>query len=311
MFALSTIFIASLAALSASAMPFEQVAKLLPRDVVHIGLDEHAREFVAYKRDGSLYGRYPVDNGFNTPVKRDASCGDLPVDQAQSMPGWQAIEDYANDNWGKGSRKIVTNPSEYLSQPAQVCITDEVIELSFEGDPTCQTHKTTTEGKLVGTSGTVAIEVDQGFNTDTSYTVSQASTLGIDTTLSATVGIPEVADVTTSLTVSTSITDTLSSTFDVSYNDVSKVTITMQAPEGKSCTAVSETKTCNMQAKGSARYLATGWVWFNYDDETEGHYKWAANIDNIITNQDERSTFADFHGSMSSDTKTAYQGTCE
>lgn len=65
-----------------------------------------------------------------------------------------------------------------------------------------------------------------------------------------------------------------------------------------------------MDAKGSIRYLATGWVWFNYDDETEGHYKWAANIDNILTNQDDRSTFADFHGSMVSDTHTAYDGTC-
>ncbi|KIY69569.1 hypothetical protein CYLTODRAFT_420637 [Cylindrobasidium torrendii FP15055 ss-10] len=312
MFSLSTLFVTGIAALSASAMPFSQLTKLLPRDVVHIGLDEHTREFVAYKRDGELYGRYPVDADFNSHmVKRDATCGDLSVEQAQKLPGWESLEQYADDNWGTGSRNVETNPADYLSQPAQVCVTDEVVELSFEGDPTCQSHRTSTEGSLTGTDGKVAIEVDQGFNTDTSYTVSQASTLGIDSKLEVKVGIPEVADVTSSITVSTSVTNTLSSTFDVSYNDVSKVTITMTAPEGKKCTAVSETKTCNMQAKGSIRYLATGWVWFNYDDETEGHYKWAANIDNILTNQDDRSSFADFHGAMSSDTKTAYEGTCE
>ncbi|KIY69241.1 hypothetical protein CYLTODRAFT_373153 [Cylindrobasidium torrendii FP15055 ss-10] len=310
MFSISTFFVASIAALGATAMPFDQVTKVLPRDVAHIGLDEVAGEYVAYRRDGSLYGRFPADANTAPVVKRDATCGDLSIEQAESIPGWDAINQYADDNWGTGSRKTVTNPSEYLDQPAQVCVTDEVVELSFEGDPVCQTHKTTTEGSLVGTSGTVAIGVSQGFNTDTSYTVSQASTLGLSSTLEVKVGIPEVADVTSSLTVSTSVTDTLSSTFDVSYNDVSTVTITMTAPEGKTCSAVAETKTCNMQAKGSIRYLATGWIWFNYDSKTQGHYKWAANIDNILTNQDDRSSFADFHGAMSSDTHTAYQGTC-
>lgn len=68
---------------------------------------------------------------------------------------------------------MLTFIGQYLDRPAQVCVTDEVVELSFDEDPVCQTHSTETDGSLVGTSGTVAIEVDQGFNTDTSYTVSR------------------------------------------------------------------------------------------------------------------------------------------
>ncbi|KAG7441246.1 uncharacterized protein BT62DRAFT_908782 [Guyanagaster necrorhizus] len=33
------------------------------------------------------------------------------------------------------------------------------------------------------------------------------------------------------------------------------------------------TKTCNIQGTGNIRYLASGWIWFNYDSETRGHYK--------------------------------------
>ena len=69
--------------------------------------------------------------------------------------------------------------------------------------------------------------------------------------------------------------------------------------------------TCSTQATGSVRYLATGWVWFNYDSKTEGHYKWAAHIDAILTDDDDRSSFAAFKGSMASDTHAAYEGKCE
>lgn len=65
-----------------------------------------------------------------------------------------------------------------------------------------------------------------------------------------------------------------------------------------------------MSAKGTIRYLATGWVWFNYDSKTQGHYKWAANIDSILTNIDDRSSTSEFSGSMAADTHTAYEGVC-
>ncbi|KIY73116.1 hypothetical protein CYLTODRAFT_449321 [Cylindrobasidium torrendii FP15055 ss-10] len=306
MFALSLLFIAAVA----SALPFDQLTKILPRDVAHIGLDEDAGEYVAYNINGEVTGRYPVTTSVQSITKRAATCGDLSADEAQKMPGWATLNNYANDNWGTGSRNIVTNPTEYLDSPAQVCVSDEVVELDFSGDPVCQTHTTSTEGKLVGTSGTVAIGVTQGFTTSTSYTVSQASTLGLSTTLSVAVKIPAVADVTGSYTISTSVTNTLSSAFSVAYNDASTVQLTMTAPEGKTCTATAETKTCNLDAKGTIRYLATGWVWFNYNSRTNGHFKWAANIDSILTNQDDRSTFAEFSGAMVADTHTAYEGTC-
>ncbi|KAK0201222.1 hypothetical protein DFS33DRAFT_1117099 [Desarmillaria ectypa] len=306
-------FISFLTALSGvTALPFSELVGILPRDISHIAVDEARGHYLAFKRDGSLYGRYPVDAESNSLQRRAASqCGPLSVDQAKTLKGWDAIEQYANNNWGDGSRNIVTNPTDYVDSPAQVCITDEVVELSFSGDPVCQTHTTSSEGLLVGTKGEVDIEVDQGFNTDTSYTVTSASTIGVSNTLTVKVGVPAVAEVTEALTISAEVTDTTSSTFDVSYNDVSKVTIKMTAPEGKTCTATTSTKTCNIQATGNIRYLASGWIWFNYNDKTQGHYKWAANIETVLTNQDDRSSFAAFKGSMVADTQTSYAGNCQ
>ncbi|KAK0216347.1 hypothetical protein IW262DRAFT_212939 [Armillaria fumosa] len=306
-------FITFLTALSGvTALPFSQLVRSLPRDIAHIAVDEAKGHYLAFKRDGSLYGRYPVDAETSGIERRDASqCAQLSVAEAQTIPGWNAIVQYANSNWGSGSRNIVTNPTDYVDRPAQVCITDDVVQLSYSGDPVCQTHTTTSQGSLVGTEGEVDIEVDQGFNSDSSYTVSSASTLGVSNTLSVKIGVPEVAEVTEAFTVSASVTDTTSSTIDTSYNDMSKVTIKMTAPEGKTCTAETSTKTCNIQATGQIRYLATGWIWFNYDSATQGHYKWAVNIEAVVTNQDDRSSFATFKGSMVANTETSYAGSCQ
>ncbi|KAK0476971.1 hypothetical protein IW261DRAFT_1487923 [Armillaria novae-zelandiae] len=306
-------FITFLTALSGvTALPFSQLVRSLPRDIAHIAVDEARGHYLAFKRDGSLYGRYPVDAETSIVERSGASqCAQLSVAEAQTIPGWNDIVQYANSNWGSGSHNIVTNPTDYVDSPAQVCITDDVVQLSYSGDPVCQTHTTTSQGSLVGTEGEVNIEVDQGFNSDSSYTVSSASTLGVSNTLSVKIGVPEVAEVTDAFTVSTSVTDTTSSTIDTSYSDTGKVTIKMTAPEGKTCTAVTSTKTCNIQASGQIRYLATGWIWFNYDSATHGHYKWAVSIEAVVTNQDDRSSFATFKGSMVANTETSYAGNCQ
>ncbi|PBK68472.1 hypothetical protein ARMSODRAFT_1040047 [Armillaria solidipes] len=130
---------------------------------------------------------------------------------------------YANNQWGGGSRNVDTSPAavrsglcdrthnltfrSYINSPAQVCITDDVVELSYPGNPVCQTHATSTEGSLVDTDGQVQIAVQQGFNSDTWYTFSSALTVGVSGTLSVEIGIPEIAGVTAELSASTDITD--------------------------------------------------------------------------------------------------------
>lgn len=115
MFALSMLFFV---ATVASAMPFNELTKLLPRDVAHIGLDERNGEYVAFRRGGEIYGRFPVST--QKVTKRDSTCGDLSADQAQKMPGWDILNQYADDNWGTGSRNVETNPEDV--SPESSCL---------------------------------------------------------------------------------------------------------------------------------------------------------------------------------------------
>jgi len=36
------------------------------------------------------------------------------------------------------------------------------------------------------------------------------------------------------------------------------------------------------------KFLAHGWIWYDYDATVQGHYKWAVNMDALLPNQDDR-----------------------
>ncbi|KAL0065777.1 hypothetical protein AAF712_007265 [Marasmius tenuissimus] len=297
-----------------SAIPFPELARGLPSDVTHVAIDEDTSHYLAFKRDGSLHARYPieVDTGMNISAigaRAAPTCSALSIDDVKKLAGWPAIEKYANDNWGTKSRKVLTNAKEYPANPALLCVTNEVIPVQTTGY-NCQTHQISSHGTLMGTSGKASLSVEQGLSSESSYTVTKSTSIGVSNTVSVQLGVPEIASVTEAFTLSMDVTDTTAHSFGQTYEDKSTVQVDVEAPEGKTCKAVASSKTCQIQAKGSIRYIANGWVWFNYDSRTNGHYKWAASIDAIITNINDRSDYLDFQGSIQANTDFDYHGEC-
>jgi len=74
-------------------MPFAQVTRNLPRDVIHVGLDEKNGQYRAYRRDGSLYGTYSADLTRDVKKhKRDnttGGCAPLSIDEAKQRQYFQ------------------------------------------------------------------------------------------------------------------------------------------------------------------------------------------------------------------------------
>ncbi|KAK7032045.1 hypothetical protein VNI00_013413 [Paramarasmius palmivorus] len=298
-----------------SAIPFSRVTEILPEDVENIAIDEETGQYLAFYSNGTLAVTFPVsyEDLTSSSERRQAvgsTCVELSLDEIKRLPGWSRIVDYADDKWGKGGRNIVANPKEYPDRPANLCVSSDVVGLKVAGEPVCLTQETITKGHLTGTSGDVAIRVAQGFTSQSSFTVTRAATVGLSSTVGVTVGIEEIADVTTSFTASTEVKNENTRSFQTTADNKHEFDLTIRAPEGKTCDAVINVKSCQLQANGRLRYTAEGWVWFNYKSQVNGHYKWAANIARAVKSIDDRSSFLEFRGSVQVNTYVDYNVTC-
>ncbi|PBK64080.1 hypothetical protein ARMSODRAFT_1088217 [Armillaria solidipes] len=303
LFFLSTILV------GASALPSPSAK----RGIAHIAYDEDNGQFMAFKRDGSPYGRY-LARGPLLSMRSAGQCVNLTADEAKSLHGWDTVEKYANDNWGDGSRNIVTNPTDYPGSSAQVCISGDPVKVELDGDPQCQDRTVDNVSGTAGTDGSVTLQVQQGSNMTSEYTVTTVSTLGISNTFSVSLGIPLLDDVAEAsvgdeTTVSSEVTNEQTKSFAATYSDVATITREIDTEDGKTCSVDLTVHSCTAKSKGQIRYVATGWVWFNYNDKTKGHYKWAADISDILS-EDDRSSFAEIQGPIASDTHSSSNATC-
>ncbi|KAJ7087115.1 hypothetical protein C8R44DRAFT_893278 [Mycena epipterygia] len=302
---------------SSAAHPLPTHLSGIPPDATHLALDEDAHVIIIFNHAGKELGRVKPENGTHMDARgvsrRDAPgpCGDLSSDDVQKLPGWATLKAAAEKNWGTGSYNVVTNDKDYPQQSAQNCVSQDTAPIAIDGSPSCQTQNSTVGGQLVGTSGSVTISHTEGSKYSTTTTVTEESSISVGLSVTATLGFPEIADVSSTFSIDTTITNTLS-TSTTQENDLSSTTgMTVNSPEGKTCHLEFTTKSCTINGTGKVRMLGTGWVWFEYNDKTQGHYKWALSIDAVLTNQDDRSNYVSFKTATGSTDQTDYKGVCE
>ncbi|KAF9069997.1 hypothetical protein BDP27DRAFT_1447291 [Rhodocollybia butyracea] len=196
----------------------------------------------------------------------------LTVEEAKTLPGWNKISSYADSNW---------ELDRYTDRPARVCVASHT--QAKYGSPHCDHHDQKSTVSLSGTSGSVSQSVKEGFTSSSSCSVSKTSSIGVSSTTEVSIGFPKLAGVSESVTVSSNVTNTQNSGFTSSTNAMQTTTFTMKVPKGKRCYAVSKVTSCVTPATGQIQYLASGWIWFNYDDSTHGHQKWAVPIESVLT----------------------------
>ncbi|KAJ7100518.1 hypothetical protein C8R44DRAFT_642060 [Mycena epipterygia] len=289
----------------------------LPRDATHLALDEEAREIIAFSRRGETLGRFAFLNGSDVDVSRRATtgaCADMSSDDVQKLPGWNTLKSAAEKNWGTGSYNVVTNDKDYPDQPAQSCASTEVVPIVPDGTPSsaqsCTTQSSKGDGQQVGTSGTIALTHSEGTSSSTTTTVTKTSSIAVGVSVAATIGFPDIADVTSTFTFTGTFTNTLSTATESKSDQTSSSTVTQTNAAGKTCHLEFTTQSCTITGSGKVRMLGTGWVWFEYNDKTQGHYKWALSIDSTLTNQDDRSSFIEFKSTTGTTTTSNYQGVC-
>jgi len=268
---------------------------------------QHTHDDTYYRRDDPvIYARGA------------SSCTTLTLDQVKSLPGWAKIQQYAKDTYGDGGVNIVVNPPEYPQSGATVCLQDGTIPIKLQGTPSCVSNTGQIGGTISGTTGSIALSYQQGFSNTATWTVTQESSLAVGVELSATLGIPEVSSVTESVTTTATITNSLSKSFSTTVNNQQTQSMNVNTVDGKHCVGSMTTSTCNVQGTGEASYVASGTVWFNYDDARVAknapnggkHYKYAVDIASVLTNINDRSSSMSFSGAMQITSKTNFNAKC-
>ncbi|KAJ7127573.1 hypothetical protein C8R43DRAFT_1090247 [Mycena crocata] len=281
----------------------------LPRDATHLALDENADEILAFSRRGEPLGRFALSRRDDTVARRaTGACADMSSDDVQKLPGWKTLKETAEKNWGTGGYNV------FADQPAQSCASTDAVQIVPDGgqdaSKVCNTQSSKSDGQQVGTNGTVALTHSQGTSSSTTSTVTKEASIAVGVSVAATVKFPEIAKVTSTFSFTGTFTNTLSTATESKSDQTSSATVTQASSAGKTCHLEFTTQTCTVTGGGKIRMLGTGWVWFEYKDKTHDHYKWALNIDAVLTNQDDRSTWIEFKTTTGTTSTSDYKGVC-
>ncbi|KAJ3740717.1 hypothetical protein DFH05DRAFT_1506822 [Lentinula detonsa] len=273
------------------------------------------------------YDEQPQNSGRVAGFHRDLSsstqqrqCAPLESKLVKKLGGWKAMNNYADENWSKKERNVVTNDKHYPEVIAEFCAADEPVQISYEGQPDCITNNATTAGVFSGTSGLVSVAVMQGYSASTTFTISSTATLGLSTSFMTMMNFPDITGLMQQFSTSATISNTASKSFMVTQNEMVTTTMLMTAVEGETCDATISVSTCTIQATGKLWLSVTenSTAWFEYKDkvvphtrpkdDNSAHYKFKYDFKNLDVA--DRSGFIKFGGPVKVQTRSAYAGTC-
>ncbi|KAJ7768099.1 hypothetical protein DFH07DRAFT_769313 [Mycena maculata] len=297
----------------------------LPDNTTMLSLDPSTGALTAYDVNHRVVKTIYNATGLTVRQSTASACNAMASGNIQKLPGWSALLSVAQSMWGTGSFNSATksvcgdsirvheintlnsNPS-YPQYPASICTDLATVTVTPNENPQCTVQDSTTGGTLVGAGGTVTLTSIQGTSYSTTTTVTQSAALAVGDTFGVSVEIPGV-EVSDSVTVTTTFTNTLSTASTSTVNLQTSQSITLNAPIDSVCSLSFTTTSCTTSGTGTVTEAATGWAWFDFNSETDGHYLWALLMDYYLT-LEQRSSYINFRAAVNSDTLSQYTGSC-
>jgi hypothetical protein len=293
--------------LAVLAVPSLPSAAHLPLGARTVAFDEVNKRLIAFDHQGRSLGDFPITAG-RSLKRAEGTCTPMSNDDIAKIPGIQALRDEADKQFGTGDRNEVVNDADFPESPANVCSDDAGVVLVYDGEPACKDLKNEAAGTLEG--GKIFLENNEGVSMTSTTEVTRSAAFGVGTKVAATFKFPLIADVSTEITTTSTVTNTQGSSEAVTQDLRTLQRIEQTVDEGQDCTLSLTTKTCSIVGKGSLKMIATGILWFQFEDKTNGHFKWALVMEAILPNIDDRSTVIDFKstGSIESSGSFAAEG---
>jgi len=241
-------------------------------------------------------------------------CSLLDLDDAQSLPGWGQLEQYARTTWGEGEWKITINPPNYKDKPATMCVADPVPVL-ITGDTNCNVSRMDIQPE----NHSNRIKVDEGYTNTGYWNITNVTSAAHAEFF---VGKFQMPNITSERLYSLKgpgefINAPLNSFVTVATNKTIKTTNVTPVAD-KHCIGTIRNEQCITPARGRIQLVATGYIWFTYktkraplaNPDGGKHARYTVKIEDVLKNATERSAWIDFNGYMNTTMRYDYFDEC-
>ncbi|KAF7368213.1 hypothetical protein MVEN_00141100 [Mycena venus] len=263
----------------------------------------------------SVTGRYPPavvqfrDFKGHSVRQGASSCNPLSADDVKTLPAYATLLSTAQANWGDGSFNLVTNDPSLPNSPALSCVQTDPVTISL-GTPACTTSNQELDGTLQS-NGSVTAQTTEGTTATASITVTKESQFSSGSSTQVGFSIPDFPiGISETLSFSTTLSNTLSYSSTSTANTQQSQTITYNPIPGEDCHLELTAETCNAVGTGEVLIVATGTVWFEFNDRTDGHYKWGLVLEDVVPDVSQRSSPMSVQVQINSNTNANYMQTC-
>lgn len=242
-------------------------------------------------------------------------CSKLDLDDAQSLPGWPKLEQYARTTWGEGDWTIAINPPGYKDKPATMCVA-EAVQVVMTGAPKCSEIRKDIPPEKKNSN---QIKVDEGYTNTGNWNITHVTTAAHAEFFSANFELPNIAPLhfDSLETIGQFINAPRNSFATVASNVTIRTTELIPVPD-RTCIGTILEQECNTPARGKIQLVASGYIWFNYKTKRAPlanptgakHAKYTVKIEDVLKNATDRSAWIEFNGFMDTTWRYDYFDEC-
>ncbi|KAF9485815.1 hypothetical protein BDN70DRAFT_916652 [Pholiota conissans] len=238
-------------------------------------------------------------------------CSLLDLDDAQSLPGWSKLEQYARSTWGAGEWEITINPPGYRDKPATMCVTG-VSKIIQTGTPNCTEKRVDIPPKKKDGK---TIDVDAGFTNRGNWNITNVTTAAHAEFFEAHFRLPNITQVHLgSLKAVGAFINAPDNSFVTTATNVTIKSVDIVPVPDKRCIGTILNQQCITSAEGRIQLVASGYIWFNYkikrapmaNPKGAKHSRYAVKIEDVLKNATERAAYIDFKGYMNTSMRYDY-----
>jgi len=242
-------------------------------------------------------------------------CSPLDLDDAQSLPGWGQLEQYARTTWGDGDWTITINPPGYKDKPATMCVADPVL-VEMTGEPECVSTRVDIVPEKKNSNH---IKVDEGYKNVGNWNITNVTSAAHAEFFSGNFLMPNITKVQLfSLKATGKFINAPHNSFTTVASNITFKPTELTTVQDKRCIGTVNNQQCIVPSRGRIQLVASGYIWFNYKTKRAPlanpkggkHSRYTVKVEDVLKNATDRSVWIDFSGYMNTTMRSDYFDEC-